>query len=133
MFTPLTLFIISLVAIIFLIVHKVMELHKGTPLVFEEMRDKGDSIITKNVMQNGQAFLAKGWLAFRAAFLMIKGGVYRATVRALHGVQHVIAKTLERVKRAGAHKHVTKKDGSVSFFLKHVSDEAKQIVAEEQK
>ena len=136
MTTPFTIFLLSLIALAFLIVHKVMELHKGSPLVSAEMRDRGDEIIIDNVVEKVKLFLAKGWLAARRGILSARAATQRVTVDALHKAQRTIVKLIERMKHAGAGRGGAgagarkKPAGSVSFFLKHVSDEAKRVTAE---
>ncbi len=136
MTTPFTIFLLSLIALIFLIVHKMMELHKGTSFVSADLRERGDEIILENVVERVKLFLAKGWLAARRGILSTRGTTQRVTVDALHKVQCAIVKLIERMKhagggRGGAGTGARKKPaGSVSFFLKHVSDEAKRVTAE---
>ncbi len=135
MTTPFTIFLISLIALIFLIVHKVMELHKGTSFVSADLRERGDEIILENVVERVKLFLAKGWLAARHAILSTRAVTQRVAVGALHKAQGAIVKLIERMKHAGTVRGGvagTKKKpaGSVSFFLKHVSDEAKRVTTE---
>lgn len=137
MTTPFTIFLLSLIALVFLIVHKMMELHKGTPLVSAEMRERGDEIIVENVIEKVKLFLAKGWLASRRAILSARAAVHKVTVDALHAVQRAVVKLIDRLKHAGTGRGGVagvgarkKPAGSVSFFLKHVSDEAKRVAAE---
>lgn len=137
MTTPFTIFLLSLIALIFLIMHKMMELHKGTPLVSAEMRDRGDEIIVENVIEKVKLFLAKGWLASRRAILSARAAVHKVTVDALHAVQRTVVKLIDRLKHAGTGRGGAtgvgaqkRPAGSVSFFLKHVSDEAKRVTTE---
>lgn len=136
MTTPFTIFLLSLIALIFLIVHKMIELHKGTPLVSADLRERGDEIITENVVEKVKLFLAKGWLAARRAILKSRAVTQRYIVDALHGVQRTTVKLIDRMKHAGGARGGVgpgarkKPAGSVSFFLKHVSDEAKRVTAE---
>jgi|GEM_PF-2298989 len=139
---PFTIFLLSLVAIVFLIVHKMMELHKGVPLVSVEMRERGDEIIVENVIEKIKLFLAKGWLAARRAILSARAVTRHVIMDALHKAQVAIVKLIDRMKYAGGGRGATgagtaagagsrkKPAGSVSFFLKHVSDEAKRVTAE---
>ncbi len=134
---PFTIFLLSLAALVFLIVHKMLELRKGAPLVSTGMRDRGDEIITDNIMENAKLLVAKAWLACRRWALALKGFVQRGTVHALHVVQHLLVKLIERTKYAGVKSTGSapagggkKGPGSVSFFLKHVSDEAKRVAGE---
>jgi hypothetical protein len=135
MTTPFTIFLLSLIALIFLIVHKVMELHKGTSLVSTEMRDRGDEIIVENVIEKVKLILAKGWLAARRAILSARAATQRVTMDVLHTVQRTTVKLIDRMKHAGGGRGGSagakkKPAGSVSFFLKHVSDEAKRVTTE---
>ena len=100
------------------------------------MRDRGDEIIIDNVVEKVKLFLAKGWLAARRGILSTRAATQRVTVDALHKAQRTIVKLIERMKHAGGGRGEAgagarkKPAGSVSFFLKHVSDEAKRVTTE---
>lgn len=140
MTTPFTIFLLSLLALAFLIVHKMMELHRGTSFVSADLRERGDEIILENIVERVKLFLAKAWLAARRAILSTRAHVRRVAVEALHGIQRVVVKLIERMKHAGNARGGAavgsgagtrkKPAGSVSFFLKHVSDEAKRVTTE---
>lgn len=119
----LTLFIISLAGILFLIIHKMMELQKGRPLLSQEMLEKTDAVIAEKLHKGKKAVTEGSRFAIRQSWLMIKGVWHGVSLRTLHFLHDSTAKLIERVKNNMRGKHIKRDGGSVSFFLKHIGEE----------
>lgn len=121
--TPaLTLFILSLAGMIFLIIHKVMEMEKGKPLLSQEMVERGDALVVERVHAVTQATVRKT-RAGVATVVQTTKSVWRVvSLHTLDFLHKKIATLIERIRR-GSHRQVpaAKKESTpVSDFLKQI-------------
>lgn len=108
----------SMGGIIFLIVHKTVEMGRGKALLSPHIIAKSDVAIQENL--HGRIIVARKYIRgkiIRAYIVSIKTAHY-LSILFLHRIQDWATKMLERLKGRN-HK---RNSGSVSFFLKHVSE-----------
>ena len=123
MYVSILSFGISLLAIAALIGHKLIEMRRGAPLISQKILDKSDALIEEKLYAKKEELLDRVAHALARTIITTRKTIRAIYFLAVHALHARLSKILERMKRSG----IKKNKGSVSFFLKHISEKEDEL------
>lgn len=118
MYISIISFGISFLALAALIGHKLIEMRRGAPLISQKVLDKTDALVEGTLYAKKEELLDRIAHSLARGYVTVRKAIRAIYFLAVHSLHARLSKILERMKRSG----VKKNKGSVSFFLKHISE-----------
>jgi DNA-binding protein len=109
---------VGLATIFLLVLHKVWEMKQGYTFLPRKILNKSDEVIQNRIDYHKEVVIPSSKRNARVLFFVVNQSVRHVVLVVMHAVHRWVTRVI--IKLRGANIRRTK--GSVSFFLKHVSE-----------